>query len=99
MQQREEGNVEVIGGPKGGRKSEVNEPGHWAGGNNYGRCVDERKIVKRCRVEDSREGHAVPSRQAASSKKELLPRVKGVRKAVEVVELSQDDVDKVDAKD
>eukprot|EP00965_Chrysotila_dentata_P101577 3353722-Pleurochrysis_carterae.AAC.1 len=83
MQQREEGN-KVIGGPKGGRKN---------------RCVDERKSVERRRVEDSREGRMVPSRQAASPKKELLPRVKGGRKAVEVVKLSQDAVDKVDAKD
>eukprot|EP00965_Chrysotila_dentata_P007222 234520-Pleurochrysis_carterae.AAC.1 len=91
MQQREEGN-KVIGGPKGGRKSEVSESGHWARGNSYGeaRCADERKSVERRRVEDSREGRTMPSRQAASPKKELLSRVKGVRKAVEVVELSQD---------
>eukprot|EP00965_Chrysotila_dentata_P183476 6058618-Pleurochrysis_carterae.AAC.2 len=82
MQEGEEGN-KIIGCPKGGRKGEVNKPRHWARGDSYGEDgrVDERKSVESCRVEDSRKGRAVPSRQAASPKKELLPRVKGLGKS------------------
>eukprot|EP00965_Chrysotila_dentata_P146228 4828981-Pleurochrysis_carterae.AAC.2 len=87
--------------PRADAKARSTNQGTGRGGGSYGKDsrVDERKIVERRRVEDSREGRAVPSHQAASSKKELFPRVKGVRKAVEVVELSQDAVDELDAKD
>eukprot|EP00965_Chrysotila_dentata_P216880 6189631-Pleurochrysis_carterae.AAC.2 len=42
---------------------------------------------------------AAPSRQAASPKIELLSRAKGSGEAVEVVQLSEDAVDELDAKD
>eukprot|EP00965_Chrysotila_dentata_P027814 924144-Pleurochrysis_carterae.AAC.2 len=100
MQEGEEGN-RIIGGPKGGRKGEVNELRHWAQGDSYGEDgrVAERKSVESRRVEDSRKGRAVPSRQAASPEKELFPGVKGLGKAVKVEELSEDAVDEIDAKD
>eukprot|EP00965_Chrysotila_dentata_P231361 6198313-Pleurochrysis_carterae.AAC.2 len=74
MQEGKEGN-KVTGGPKGGRKGEVNEPRHRVRWDSYGEDsrVDERKSVESGRVENSREGCAVPSRQAASPKIELLP--------------------------
>eukprot|EP00965_Chrysotila_dentata_P214702 6188335-Pleurochrysis_carterae.AAC.2 len=89
MNVTEEGD-KVIRGPQGRRKGEIDKPWHRASRDRHGedRRVDEGERVERCRAEDSREGRAVPPSQAASAQKEPLPRVEGLSKAVEVMQLS-----------
>eukprot|EP00965_Chrysotila_dentata_P190888 6174174-Pleurochrysis_carterae.AAC.3 len=91
---------EIVRGPEGRRKGEVNKPWDWACRDGYGEDgrVYKAECVQGRGVEHSSEGRTVSLRKAAGPRKGLLSREKGLGKAVEIVQLSKDAVDEVKAK-